>query len=289
MIRIALRNFLASKALSNMDKGQLQLEIFRLAKKGVIDTEEIFYATNGILQYRDTTVSGERYLFENILPKCAHGHDIIVCDVGANVGDYAAEVLVHFPNARIVAFEPHPASFRRLADRFSPRSLQVSVHNIGLSSQDGELLLYDYENNDGSVHASLYSGVLTEQHKQARLASNRIRVTTLDHFCCESGLAKIDLLKIDTEGHELSILRGAAKLIANRVVPLIQFEFNEMNVFSRVFMKDFYELLPEFVFYRLAKDHLIALGNYDSRHEIFKFQNILAVRCDVDENGWACS
>ena len=60
----------------------------------------------------------------------------------------------------------------------------------------------------------------------------------------------------------------------------MQFEFNEMNVISRVFLKDFYDLLgDEWDFFRLDTRKLIYLGRrYDSANEIFKFQNIVAIR-----------
>ena len=60
-------------------------------------------------------------------------------------------------------------------------------------------------------------------------------------------------------------------------IKCIQFEFNEMNVCARVFLKDYYELLPQYQFYRLVEKGLKSLGNYSPKNEIFRYQNILAV------------
>jgi len=67
------------------------------------------------------------------------------------------------------------------------------------------------------------------------------------------------------------------KNIAENKIKLLQFEFNEMNIISRVFLKDFYSLLRGFDFFRLDTQRLIPLPNYDATNEIFKFQNILAI------------
>jgi FkbM family methyltransferase len=244
---------------------------------GRLDIEGVFFEANGILQYKGSAATGEKYLLSNILPDVLNKDRPIICDVGANIGDYTAEVLLYHPEAIIFAFEPHPMSFKKLSDRFSASPTQARLHNIGLGSCREELPVFDYAEREGSTHASLYRGVLEQVHKERKIATRTVCITTLDQFALENGLEEIDLLKIDTEGHELEVLKGATRLLSKGAISLVQFEFNEMNVVSRVFIKDFFDLLIEFDFYRLARGRLIPLGDYNSRYEIFKFQNILAV------------
>jgi FkbM family methyltransferase len=248
-----------------------------LAVAGIIDAQELFYDVNGILHYQDSTISGEQYVLESILPACVHGDRPIVYDVGANVGDFSADVLTKFPRATVFAFEPHPIAFQKLVNRFSHLQSQVHCGNFGLGISNSELELYDYAEKYGSAHASHYREVLTGIHRAEKTAIHRARIRTLDDICKENGFHVIDLLKIDTEGHEMQVLRGAAGILAHKRVRLIQFEFNEMNVVSRTFLRDIYAILNDFEFYRLSKDRLIALGDYDTRHEIFKYHNILAI------------
>jgi hypothetical protein len=106
-------------------------------------------------------------------------------------------------------------------------------------------------------------------------------MTTVDRFCKEKGLAAIDLLKIDTEGCELQVLKGASEMLSGGRVKVIQFEFGECNVFSRVFLRDFYEVLPGFRMYRLDSNGLIPLPSYESTNEIFRFQNIIAISKNI--------
>ncbi len=71
--------------------------------------------------------------------------------------------------------------------------------------------------------------------------------------------------------------------MADGSIDVIQFEFNEMNVISRVFMKDFFELLPNYRIYRLLGDGVIEFEVYDPTFmEVFAFQNIACVRRDID-------
>jgi hypothetical protein len=108
-----------------------------------------------------------------------------------------------------------------------------------------------------------------------------IKLETLDSFCKNNGIEKINFLKIDTEGNELKVIKGGLEMILNKV-DVIQMEFNEMNIVSRVFLKDFYELLSgKFNFYRLTKNAIIALGDYSSINEIFRYQDLLLVRKEL--------
>jgi hypothetical protein len=91
-----------------------------------------------------------------------------------------------------------------------------------------------------------------------------------------------DLLKIDVEGAELEVLKGAVGAIKAGKIDVIQFEFNEMNVVSRVFFRDFWHVLDGYSFYRLLPFGLFPIRNYRTFFcELFAFQNIVAVRSGV--------
>lgn len=89
------------------------------------------------------------------------------------------------------------------------------------------------------------------------------------------------MIKIDAEGHELKVLAGARRSIARGMIEAIHFEFNAMNITSRVFFRDFYDLLPGYRFYRMLPGGLAPLGDYDPvTCEILAYQNIVALRQD---------
>jgi hypothetical protein len=97
-----------------------------------------------------------------------------------------------------------------------------------------------------------------------------VELRTLDDFCAERGIGRIDLLKIDVEGHELRVLEGARGLLEADAIGFIQFEFNATNIDSRSFFRDFYELLsPRYRLSRIVRDGLYPIGAYSPRHELF--------------------
>jgi FkbM family methyltransferase len=174
-----------------------------------------------------------------------------------------------------VAFEPVARTFEVL--RATLAKTTVKCCSIGLSDAEGEAVIYDYEQMIGSEHASLFPGVLKDLHRAETIKETNVPLITLDAYCCAESILAIDFLKIDTEGNELNVLKGSRAMIQKNAIRAIQFEFNEMNVFSRVFLKDFYDILRGYSFYRLLPRALLPLGRYSSRNEIFAFQNILAL------------
>lgn len=233
----------------------------------------------GILNYETNKLSGEDFFIQKI-SKFLNSSDCVFFDVGANIGNYSLLIRSIAKSINIYAFEPHPKTFKKL-------ELQGQEHNYvtinaACSDVEGKLKLYDYQGEkDGSSHASLYQNAI-EQLRQADSDSWEVSVITIDQFVKENNIDKISLLKIDTEGNELKVLKGSKESIKNNIIDIIHFEFNEMNVFSRVFMKDFYEILEDYCFYRMLPDGLVHLGNYNPlTWEIFAYQNIVAIHKDI--------
>jgi hypothetical protein len=137
--------------------------------------------------------------------------------------------------------------------------------------------IYTYKNDKSSEHASVIKDVMVTLHKSDQIENYQVPIISLDNLCKDHSIEKIHFLKIDTEGFELEVLKGAANFIKENKIEVIQFEFNEMNIYSKVFLHDFYKTLPNYNFHRLSKNKLIPLGNYNSVNEIFRYQNIIAL------------
>lgn len=226
----------------------------------------------GVLNFENDQVSGEHRFLKQILAGRPGG---VVIDVGANVGKYSSRVLQINPLLTVYAFEPHPHTFSTLEK--SVRHLNFTAINAAVGANAGSADLFDYAANDGSSHASLYQDVIESIH-HAPSIHHKVKVVTLGEFARDNHITRIKLLKIDTEGNELNVLKGLEDYLRAGTIDAIHFEFNEMNVASRVFFRDFWDILPNYDFYRLLPDGMVKLDQYSPVFcEIFAYQNVVAL------------
>lgn len=225
--------------------------------------------------------NGELRVLQRVRDALAGSKDIVVVDVGANQGVFARNVRsILEPTCRLYCFEPGAAAFDLLQGGLAgaPR---VQLFNSAVGDKEEEALLYS--DSEASVCASLHreAFILADQ---AVTRVETVRVLRLDGFCRAAGLDRIDLLKVDAEGHELAVLRGAGELLSGGRVRFIQFEFGRHHVASRTFLRDFFELLgPDYRIFRVLGDGLRELAEYDSRYEVFySAADFLAIHRSVE-------
>ncbi len=203
----------------------------------------------------------------------------VIFDIGANVGSYTRMIKELAPAAQVYSFEPHPHSFQELAQLESLGG--VRAFQLALGEIEGQMELYGVADGTESALASLHKGVIEELHKR-EAQSIPVQVKKLDRIIVELNVPHIHLLKVDTEGHELSVFRSGIKALESKKVELVQFEFNEMNVMSRTFFKDFWELLQDFLLVRLTPHGGLPIQQYSpTLHEIFSLQTIVGFRRDL--------
>jgi FkbM family methyltransferase len=249
---------------------------FFFAKPFFLKMNKLLYRLSlsglGILNYENDKVSGESVFLEMYFKNNQGG---IVFDVGANVGNYTKSILKFNPEALVYAFEPHPLTFNKLTNNMS--GIFFNAINFAVGDNSSELSLYDYKINDGSSHASLYKDVIENIHKSPSV-EHKVNVISLDEFVAMNGLNIISLLKIDVEGNELNVLKGSKKIIGEGRVLAIHFEFNEMNISSRTYFRDFWDMLTNYEFYRLLPNDMVKIEEYASIYcELFAYQNIVAI------------
>jgi FkbM family methyltransferase len=238
----------------------LHRALFKLSVRGL-----------GVLNHQDMVVSGEvAFLRRELGPRPRP----LVLDVGAHQGEYARRVLATNPRALVHSFEPEPRSFAELA---RVEGL-TGAYPLALSERAGTLPLYDSVDATGSQLATLVPGVFEGLY--ARVASSQpVEAITLDSFVASHGIEHVDLLKIDVEGHELEVLRGAASLLAERRVDWIQFEFGAPQLMSHASLRSFDALLAGFRLYRLLGSGLLDLSRLKPyERELYAYQNIVAQR-----------
>lgn len=237
-----------------------------VANTAHIDLLFLAYEQIGIPVHNENYSLWEQRFITSDLPRLSPGK--ILFDVGANVGDYSNFLKSTFPDADIYLFEPNPHSFEKI-----PKSYRHAF-NIGFSSKKGRSKIYFYKDDAATTSASVIEGVISGRERP--YASADIMLDTIDDFCVANEIDHIDFLKVDVEGYELEVLKGAQKMLP--YIKVLQLEFNLHNILSRTFLKDFYTLMPDFTFYRIGPHRLIPLGPYKPHNEIFRIQNLVAVR-----------
>lgn len=132
-----------------------------------------------------------------------------VVDVGANTGLFAVLAGRCDPTVRVHAFEPVGRVFARLeANVARNRLANVACHRLAVSETSGSAVLRVPRGDAVPMMASLVAGWTDD------VESETVDCVTLDGFVDTSGVARVDVLKIDAEGSEEAVLRGGARTIA---------------------------------------------------------------------------
>lgn len=167
-----------------------------------------------------------RHVWDDVFEFISASETRVVIDVGANEGQSGLEFLKLFPEATIHSFEPNPPVYEPLRS-LSGKHSRWEVHKAALGSEPGQA--------DFNVTAFHQSSSLLKGNPEAKRILNKaldcveviqVPVVTLDDFSRKHSIDKIDLLKIDTQGYELHVLRGAKDLMAGQRIGAISLEVN---------------------------------------------------------------
>ena len=237
------------------------------------------YGGGGLIE-----ASGEIWVLSEIVAKaCMKVPAPVVFDVGANVGDYSLLLRGLLPTVTVYAFEPSKSVYRLLANTITEAHAdgQIKPYNFGFSDSERTVEFYSYtvEGNDASVLSSIDQRLPTQVLDVQTQGSEEIQVRTIDGFCQAEGIDRIDFLKLDVEGHELAVLRGATRMLTAGRIPMIQFEFGPANIYSRTYFYDFWSLLSGlYQIYRIVPQGIAPISYYGEHNEIFLTTNYLALK-----------
>lgn len=166
---------------------------------------------------------------------------ISLIDIGAHKGEYISSIIKNFHISKAYCFEPNPKVFKILNNEISFNK-KIKLLNYGASNKSGNILFN--ENIESSSSSINELNQNSNYYKKKFFFLNflgldyvtkkiEIKVVTLNDFIIENNIIKIDLLKIDTEGHEFQILSGLKDKI--NMVNLIHFEHH----FDDMIIKDY--------------------------------------------------
>ena len=221
-------------------------------------------------QVQSIDKSGEVFVIHYVHDKLTKQRELILFDVGANVGEYSRILEAQFPSSRIYSFEALPSTFEILRANLQGHK-NITYVNQALGALEEKRLIYS--DGAGSGLSSFYP---IEGETDKKLEVTSIPVTTIDLFCARHGIAQIDFLKIDVEGFELEVLKGAERMIQNRKISIIQFEFGSNHINSGTHLYSIFQYLSDYRISRVLKNGLRTYKQYHKEWEIYLAANYLA-------------
>lgn len=210
--------------------------------------------------------NGEGWLARQVAPRCSR-----FVDVGANRGAWAAAFLEMMPpQGAGLLFDAARPAVKFLHDRFGDRP-EIEIFHAAVSDQCGTAVFF--EESDCGETSSLVGSFPAESAERVE-----VKVTTLDKEFEERGWTHCDFLKVDAEGYDLHVLKGAGRLLSERKIHLLQFEYNAPWALAGSTLASALELLTghDYQVFLLKSDGLYDL-DYRRYGEYFGYSNYVAV------------
>jgi FkbM family methyltransferase len=149
----------------------------------------------------------------------------IIFDIGAHVGLTALYYRGLFPQAFIYSFEPFPTSFNTLLEAVS-QDKKIFPYQVAFSEKNERVNLN--VNVDSETNSLLSSSELAKSYWVPGIFATKniieVESRSLDSFCNENNISKIDILKMDVQGNEFNVLTGAREMLSKQSISLIYFE-----------------------------------------------------------------
>jgi FkbM family methyltransferase len=135
----------------------------------------------------------------------APNHDLII-DIGANSGQFTKVSNYFYPTAKIYTFEPLKDLFEGIEKSFK-NIKNINPHNIAFGNEDGHITFY--KNAYGHISSALEISEENKHYPKESITKIKVPITKVDVFFKDIDIPKQTLLKLDVQGFELEVLKGA--------------------------------------------------------------------------------
>ncbi len=219
-------------------------------------------------------ISGEAIAMKEILNNISH-QKIVFFDIGGNEGNFSKEVLKivqeQSKEVSLHIFEPQPKCLETLRKVFQ-NDARVTINPVALSNEKGEATFYT--NYEGSTWGSL-----VKREKWGVVNPTVVPTDTLDNYIAQHAIQKIDYLKVDVEGNEMQVLKGAETSISKKMIKNIQFEYGGTFQDANSTLKEVFDfLLPFYTIYKIVDDgSMLVNETFTSDMEDYKYSNFIGI------------
>jgi FkbM family methyltransferase len=215
----------------------------------------------------------------NLIKSYVNAGDQIM-DIGANVGAYSVWMTKFVnPPGMLHSFEPDEENFKKL-------QINISINNIGDRVQANKCALSD---KDGILHFT--TGLDRENHISDGKEENIVSVNSrmLDTYFEENAISKVTYMKIDVEGFEYMVLKGARKILSGKGIEILQLEINHTVQNVGLSAEDLLRLLKEFDYslcrYDVEVNQLIPIEYHKERENYFAVSDLKQVNLKLKAQG----
>jgi FkbM family methyltransferase len=190
------------------------------------------------------------FLGENIFIRKFDKLKIVNClDIGANIGEFSTQILLN-KNTKVIAFEPLPGCCEQLAIIEKNNNSRFKHYQNALSNIEKIDCLFFGESTSGL--ASLETAINDIPYvKESNKNKIRVVIKKLDNFLDNNNFLNIDFIKIDVEGHEMSVIEGGFEFFKKNNIKLIQVEFNWHNLMTNQSIYKYSKIFNNYVTTRL--------------------------------------
>lgn len=206
----------------------------------------------------------------NFLKKKLKSKSIIAIDVGAHHGEFIKLLSNNFKIKIIYAFEASPINYSKLINNFN-LSQKYKIYDLGLSNVNKKGFINQAAESSSSTinKINFKSKYLKKKKKILNIKSNKIffkkipiSTVRLDNFIISNNIKSIDLLKIDTEGYEYNVLRGALKSLHRIKYIYFEHHYDDMIIKNYTF-SNIHRILMQNNFRRVLKSKMLFRKSFE--------------------------
>ena len=215
----------------------------------------------------------------NFLRKKIIGNAILF-DVGAHYGETIKNFIKYFKIKEIHSFEASPINFEILNKRFKDNiDTKIILNNFGLSNENKTVLFNQFSESSSSTLSKINKNsryfkrkieVLGLKKNQNYFENIEVKLQLLDEYLMKSNITSIDLLKIDTEGHEYYVLKGSSKNLSK--IKYIYFEHHYDDMLKKGYtFSDIHNFLKKNDFEKIFKSKMYFRKTFEYIYKNSKF------------------
>ena len=197
-------------------------------------------------------------------------------DVGAHHGETINNFIKYFNFSSIHSFEASNNNYRILKMKFKKKhESKIFLNNFGLSDLNKSLKIKEFEETSSTTlsginHASKYykrkMEVLGLKDKEKIYRNSDVKLIRLDNYCEEKKINKIDLLKIDTEGHEYFVIKGSTNALLKIKYIYFEHHYDDMLIKGYKY-SDIHDFLKKYNFIRIYKSKMFFRKTFEYIYE----------------------